>query len=145
MGVVEPMAVNDAVLDGADRDLPLAIGLMNDWAHGRRAHIGGFQVPGLWMIGADTRVVQQAAPGVMHRHLSICNAYDGGEAAAAAVTCPTHLILGANDNMTPAKVGLKLARLVKGAEATVIPECGHMMLTAQPTAVMQALKPALGI
>ncbi|MDF1722246.1 MAG: alpha/beta hydrolase [Minwuia sp.] len=145
MGVGYPMAVNDAFLNAADENLPLAIGLMNDWAHGRRAHIGGYQVPGLWMVGADTRVVQQAAAGVMHRHLAICNAYDGGEAAAAAVTCPTHLILGANDNMTPAKVGQKLARMVKGAETTVIPECGHMMMSEQPTAVMRALKPALGI
>jgi len=145
MGVGYPMAVNEAFLGAADTDLPLAIGLMNDWAHGRRAHIGGFQVPGLWMIGADTRVVQQAAPGVMHRHLSICNAYDGGEAAASAVTCPTYMILGANDNMTPAKVGRKLASLIKGAETTVIPDCGHMMMTEQPNAVMRALKPALGI
>ena len=145
MGVGYPMAVNDAFLEAADSNLPLAIGLMNDWAHARRAHIGGFQVPGLWMVGADTRVVQQAAHGVMHRHLAICNAYDGGEAAAAAVTCPAHLILGANDNMTPAKVGRKLANLIKGADATVIPDCGHMMMMEQPTAVMRALKPALGI
>lgn len=145
MGVGYPMAVNDAFLNAADTDLPLAIGLMNDWAHGRRAHIGGYQVPGLWMVGADTRVVQQALPGVMHRHLAICNAYDGGEAAAAAVTCPTHLILGANDNMTPAKVGQKLARMIDGAQITVIPDCGHMMMTEQPAAVMQALRPALGI
>lgn len=145
MGVGYPMAVNDAFLDAADSNLPLAIGLMNDWAHAKRAHIGGFQVPGLWMVGADTRVVQQASHGVLHRHLGICNAYAGGEAAAAAVTCPTHLILGAGDNMTPAKVGRKLAGMIKGAGTTVIPDCGHMMMTEQPAAVMRALKPALGI
>lgn len=143
LGCAYPLAVNDAFLAAANENLPLAIGLMNDWAHGRRAHLGGFQVPGLWMVGTDTRVIEQARPGVLHKCLSICAAYDGGEKAAAAVRCPTRLVLGRADQMTPLKVGLKLKDMIAGAEVTVLDDCGHMMMFEQPRAVLDALGPLL--
>ena len=143
LGVCYPLGVNDAFLSAAKDDLPLAIGLMNDWAHGRKAHIGGFQVPGLWMVGTDTRVIEQAKPGVMHKCLSICAAYTGGEAAAAKVACPTTVVLGQADQMTPLKLGLKTAGMIDGATVVQLPECGHMMMFEQPRALMRSIRDLL--
>jgi pimeloyl-ACP methyl ester carboxylesterase len=143
LGVCYPLGVNDAFLAAAKDDLPLAIGLMNDWAHGRRAHLGGFQVPGLWMVGTDTRVIEQARPGVMHKCLSVCAAYAGGEKAAAAVACPTTVILGEADQMTPLKLGVKTAAMVEGAEVVRLADCGHMMMFEQPRPLMRSLEAAL--
>lgn len=143
LGVCYPLGVNDAFLTAAKDDLPLAIGLMNDWAHGRKAHFGGFQVPGLWMVGTDTRVIQQAKPGVLHKCLSICSAYTGGEAAAAKVTCPTLVVLGQADQMTPLKLGLKTAAMIAGAEVVQLEDCGHMMMFEQPRKLMRSLETLL--
>ena len=143
LGVCYPLGVNDAFLAAAKDDLPLAIGLMNDWAHGPKAHLGGFQVPGLWMVGADTRVIEQAKPGVLHKCLTICAAYKGGEAAAARVTCPSMVVLGQNDQMTPMKLGRKTAAMVSDAEVVTLPDCGHMMMFEQPRALMRAIEPLI--
>ncbi|WP_416900032.1 MAG: alpha/beta fold hydrolase [Minwuia sp.] len=143
LGVCYPLGVNDAFLAAAKDDLPLAIGLMNDWAHGPKAHLGGFQVPGLWMVGTDTRVIEQAKPGVLHKCLTICSAYSGGEAAAAKVTCPTTVILGRNDQMTPTKLGRKTASMIKGSSVAELDDCGHMMMFEQPRALMRAIEPLL--
>lgn len=139
LGVGYPMAVNDGFLDAARDDLPLAIALMNDWAHARRSHFGGCQLTGVWMVGADTRVVEAARPGLLHHHLSICNAWTGGEAAARAVTCPTAMILGGADAMTPLKSAMKLKGWIAGAEARIVDGCGHMMMLEAPEAVKQGL------
>lgn len=143
LGAAYPMAVNDAFLNAADQNLPLATALMNDWSHGRRAHKGGFQVPGLWMIGADTRVVEQASPGVMHQCLKICNDYAGGEAAMAVVQCPTRAILGDNDMMTPLRAGRKISAAIQGAETTILPGAGHMMMFEDPDGTLNAMKALL--
>ncbi|WP_417518057.1 alpha/beta fold hydrolase [Minwuia sp.] len=140
LGVCYPLGVNDAFLAAAKDDLPLAIGLMNDWAHGRRAHLGGFDVPGLWMVGTDTQVIAQAKPGVMHKCLSICAAYTGGEKAAAAVTCPTVVVLGQNDQMTPMKLGLKTAAMIDGSQVVQLEDCGHMMMFEQPRKLLRTLE-----
>lgn len=143
LGVCYPLGVNDAFLTAARDDLPLAIGLMNDWAHGRKAHIGGFDVPGLWMVGTDTQVIAQSKPGVMHKCLSICAAYQGGEKAAAAVNCPTTVVLGRNDQMTPLKLGMKTAGMISGSEVVQLDDCGHMMMFEQPRRLMRTLESLL--
>lgn len=143
LGFCYPLAVNDDFLDAAKNDLPLAIGLMNDWAHGPKAHMGGFQVPGLWMVGADTRVVQQAKPGVLHKCLAICSDYKGGEKAASAITCPALVVLGRQDQMTPVKAGRRTAAMIAGAEVAELDDCGHMMMFEQPRALLRVLEPVL--
>ena len=56
---------------------------------------------------------------------------------------PTLLVLGADDKMTPARAGRKLAGSIAGAEVVVIPDCGHMMMTEKPDETLDALKGSL--
>jgi pimeloyl-ACP methyl ester carboxylesterase len=82
-------------------------------------------------------------PGVLSADLAACDAYGGGLAAAAKVTCPTAVIMGGEDRMTPARAGAKLAAAITGAQAIVIPACGHMMLAEKPDETLDALRTIL--
>ena len=98
------------------------------------------QAPGLWLMGGGERLLERSQPGVLHRDLAACNAYGGAPAAAEAVSCPTLLVLGADDKMTPAKAGRKLADMIPGAQVAAIAGSGHMMMTEQPDDTLDALK-----
>ncbi len=139
MGVAAKMPVHPDLLAAAEANDPVAAEMIVDWGYGARAHLGGHRVPGLWMAGSGLRLLQHAAPGVLHRDLAACNAYRGGGEAAAKVACPALLLLAPDDKMTPAKAGRKLAAAIQGAEVVDLPACGHMMMVEQPDATLDAL------
>ncbi|WP_119166225.1 alpha/beta fold hydrolase [Algihabitans albus] len=143
LGVAPKMPVHPDLLALAAANDHKALELIDDWAHGPRAHLGGHPAAGTWLLGGGERLLERARPGVLHGDLAACDAYAEGAADAVRVRCPTRLILGADDKMTPAKAGTKLADLIPGAEAVVIPDSGHMMMTEQPDATLEALKQAV--
>jgi pimeloyl-ACP methyl ester carboxylesterase len=140
LGVAEKMPVHPDLLALAEAGDHRAFELIDDWAHGPAAHIGGNPVPGGWLLGGGERLLERARPGVLHTDLAACNAFQCAADYAARVRCPTRLVLGADDRMTPAKAGRKLAAAIPGAEAVVIPKCGHMMMTERPDATLDALR-----
>ena len=75
---------------------------------------------------------------LFHTDFIACNAYANGEAAAASVACPTLLVQGTRDMMTPPKSARQLAASI--AQATVVTvDAGHQMMAEQPDAVLDAL------
>lgn len=48
------------------------------------------------------------------------------------ITCPTRVICGDEDIMTPPAVSEQMARRIPGADMRVIPRCGHITFTEQP-------------
>ena len=72
----------------------------------------------------------------------VCDRYDGGLAAAARVTCPATLVLGARDQMT-----LRRARPARSparcARETITLAAGHALQTEAPDALLAALRTAL--
>ncbi len=95
------------------------------------------------MLGGAQRLLEKAAPGVLHTDLAACDGYEAGAAAAAKVICPTTLILGERDQMTPAAAGRSLAGLIANARTIVLPGAGHMLPIERPDAVLEALKPSV--
>jgi pimeloyl-ACP methyl ester carboxylesterase len=142
LGVAVPMAVNDEFLHLAEAGDHKAIELMMDWAHARKSQIGGHRMPGMWLMGSDERLVEQAHAGALYRGLKLCRDYAGesGYAAAAKVRCPVLLLLGERDLMTPLKSGRALAAKFPSAEVVVLPECGHMMMGERPDETLDALR-----
>jgi pimeloyl-ACP methyl ester carboxylesterase len=63
--------------------------------------------------------------------------------AAAKVTCPTLVIAGQADRMSPAKAAAKLAAAIPDATLITLPNCGHMMMAEQPDETLDALIDAL--
>ncbi len=143
LGCAVPLKVADILLDSSAANQHLALDLINSWGYGRRAQLGGHRVPGLWMMRGGLRVLESAAPGVLNADLRACNEYRGGEAAAAAVRCPTIFVLGERDVMTPPKLALALAKRITGAEVVMLPGIGHIMMEEAPDATLDALRKIL--
>lgn len=125
LGSTYPMTVTDALLETARDDEQRAIGMVTKWSHS----------PGY----ADTEPLRQimlrlAGRQLLHTDLAACNAYDHGDAAAAAVSCPTLLIFGANDVMTPPKSAAHLSTSIAGAH-TITLASGHALMAEQADAV----------
>ncbi len=141
IGTALPMRVNAEMLALAQAGDHRAIELMNDWAHGRAAHMGGNAVPGLWLIGGDIRLVERAPDGALADGFALCNAFGEaeGRAAAAAVTCETLLLVGQNDLMTPPAAVKSLAGHLRRSQVVVLPGAGHMLMGERPDEMLEAL------
>jgi pimeloyl-ACP methyl ester carboxylesterase len=133
LGVAERMPVHPDLLAAAAANDYKAIAMVIGWGFG--THRGASAAPGMWQIGTGLRLMQQAAPGVLATDLAACNAWRG----TPNVQCPTTLILGASDRMTPAKAGRALADKIPGAQTVVLKGSGHMMMVEEPDAVTDAL------
>ena len=92
------------------------------------------------MMRGGLRVMERAANGILHTDLMATNAYEGGAAAAAAVTCPTLVVIGEKDLMTPAKAGRVLADSIPGAVSVILPNLGHIMMEEDPDVTLDALR-----
>ncbi len=53
----------------------------------------------------------------------------------AAIRCPTLVLGGADDQLTPADCSREIAAAIPGAQLQLLPECGHMLTWEQPQAV----------
>jgi pimeloyl-ACP methyl ester carboxylesterase len=140
LGVAARMPVHPDLLEAAENNDRKAAELISSWGFGPTGHIGGTRLPGLYLLWGGERLLEKAKPGSLFADLSACNDFASAEAMAATVSCPTTLVLGALDKMTPARAGQKLAALIPGAEATVIPAAGHMMMLEKPDETLEALK-----
>lgn len=57
-----------------------------------------------------------------------------------SVRCPTLVMCGEDDQLTPPALSREIAGLVPGAELVMVPRCGHMLTMEQPEAVNAALR-----
>ena len=57
----------------------------------------------------------------------------------AAVACPTLVMCGDADQLTPPECSREIAQLIKGAEFVMLRECGHMLTMERPAEVNAAL------
>jgi pimeloyl-ACP methyl ester carboxylesterase len=143
LGIAERMPVHpelQAAADGGDR---LASELVVSWGHGRSGHFGGNPAPGLLIMGGALALLERSPAGVLAADLAACNAYDGAMAAAARIACPTLLLLGADDRMTPPAKAKPLSAAIALSRTVVLPEAGHMLMTERPDAVIDALREAV--
>jgi pimeloyl-ACP methyl ester carboxylesterase len=139
LGAAPKMPVHPDLLAASSRKRPLAPELICDWGFGPAGHFGGHKAPGSWMLGHALRLLGQSTGPRLRADLAACNAYAGGLEAAGRLRCPTLVVAGELDRMTPAKQGARLAEAAPGAEFVSIPECGHMMMVERPDATLDAL------
>ncbi len=139
LGPAAPMPVHERLSAAAGANDHAAIDMLNIWAHTGNAQLGGLGAPGLWKLGAAARLWELTAPGVIHADLKACAEYTDGQTHATRINCPTLLILGDRDIMTPPAAGKQLSAAIPGARVVSIPNCGHAMLDEQPNAVLDAL------
>jgi pimeloyl-ACP methyl ester carboxylesterase len=79
--------------------------------------------------GAEAFVRQQTA--IMNRADS--------RPTLAAIACPTLIVVGADDTLTPPDRAAEMAAAIPNARQVVVPSCGHLSTLEQPQAVTEAL------
>ncbi|MDA0703099.1 MAG: alpha/beta hydrolase [Proteobacteria bacterium] len=144
LGAAERMPVHPALLAAAERNEPTAWDMITGWGFGRSAQLGGHRGPGLWMTGGGRRLLARAPDGVLHADLAACNAYEDAVLAADTVACPTLLICGRDDRMTPVKGAAALCEAFADGRMTILEGAGHMMMIERPDETLDALKDFLG-
>jgi len=147
LGTAYPMKVSEALLNTA-REAPLqAIDMVNALSISTLASKPSYPGPGMWLHGSNRALMrnQQALSdelNLFEHDFRLCDAYRGGEQAMARVQCPTTLITGARDQMTPPKATKELATALKARFVTV--PTGHHLMAEAPDAVLAGLRGALG-
>lgn len=139
LGVTPDMPVHPDLIAAARAGGLLAPELMNAWGFGTRAQLGGHRAPGLWMVGGGIRLVALTEPETLATDLEACAAYGGGLAAAGQVRCPSLLLLGEDDRMTPASRARPLQQAIAGLRVITLPGAGHMMMVERPDETLAAL------
>lgn len=79
--------------------------------------------------GADAYLRQQQA--IMSRPDS--------RPGLAAIACPTLVLVGDDDQLTPPSLAREMAAGIRGSRLVVVPECGHLSTLERPEAVNSAL------
>jgi pimeloyl-ACP methyl ester carboxylesterase len=140
VGSAFPMRVSKELLDATRDDEPQAQDMVNIWSHSTYAAKPSNPGPGFWIVGANLRLMQRIRPGVMHVDFRACDAYAAGLERAAQVRCPTLMILGGRDAMTPARAARALQGAIAGQKTVLLPSAGHALMAEQPDGVLDALR-----
>jgi len=140
VGAAARIPVNAALLEASQAALPKAISMIVSWGFGPRAIFGPSPSPGLSLTGLAWQVLARAAPGVLHADLTACQTYTDGLESGHRVRCPTVMVIGELDRMTPAGCGHELANAIPDAMAVEFPGIGHMIPMEAPDAVLSALR-----
>lgn len=140
LGAAARMPVHPELLALAAAHDPKAVELMCDWAFGPRGRTGGSASPGQWLQGSARALLRRGHPEVLSLDLAACDAYSSGSEHAARVRCPSLVLIGPLDRMTPPKAGRQLATLIPGARTAEIPGAGHMMMLEAPDPTLEALR-----
>jgi pimeloyl-ACP methyl ester carboxylesterase len=140
LGCAVPMSVSDTLLDAARDDEPQAIALVTGWSHAPGTLLWGGPIPGMWLPGVARAMMGRAAPGQLHRDLANCRQYTGGLTSARKAACPTLLVVGDRDVMTPRKASQELKASLPDVRERLIAGAGHALMSERPDAILDALR-----
>jgi len=143
VGAAAKIPVNAALLGASERAIPEAISMILSWGFGPRATFGASPTPGLSLTGLGRQVLARSRPGVLHADLTACDSYADGLESGNRVWCPTVMVIGELDRMTPADCGHKLAHAIPDARTVDLPGTGHMIPLEAPDAMLEALRSIL--
>ncbi len=143
VGTSVPMPVTDALLNAARDNHHAALDMANTWSHSDSAKSGGNQTPGVWMMGAGIRLLERAKDGVFFADLTACNGFDVNEIEGSP-ECPSLVIAGTSDMMTPLKAGLDVASRLDDPKVLTLAGVGHSIMNEAPNDVLDALIDLLG-
>lgn len=143
VGSAAPMPVAEPLLAAAGSEPATAAAMINRWSYTPRSQLGRSPIPGFSPTAMNLRLMARQADAALANDLEACNAFDDGLDAAGKVECPTLLLCGEHDRMTPRRAAVPLHEALRGAPGSValivIPQAGHAMMTEAPGAVGDAI------
>ncbi len=134
IGTGARLRVLPAILDGVLHDFKRTIALICEYAYSPHAPEE--------LVRQGQRQMLRVAPQVVHDDFAACNAFDIME-RLGEIRCPTLVICGNEDKLTPPKYAAFLAERIHGAELVLIEGAGHMVMIEKPTPVASAMASAL--
>lgn len=137
LGFAPEMRVHADLLAAARAGAPLARELMVSWGLGAASHLGANPAPGLWLAGSALRLIERGAPATLAADLAACDAYRA--TAETAPRCPTLLLTGEDDRMTPPRAARAFAAALPQARLQLLPKAGHLLTIEAPAATLAAL------
>ena len=139
IGTAVPMAVHKSLLTSAAQNDHAAIDMLTYWGYSKAAQLGGNENPGMWMVGGTMKLLEQSKEDVIHTDLDACHRYVDGMAHAGQAQCPTLLILGDRDIMTPARAGKEISGVIANSRVVLLEGTGHSLMMERPNDVLDAL------
>ena len=139
LGVGATMPVHPDLLAATKSNDPAAWDLIVSWGFGKPAHFGLNKAPGMWMQGGGRSLRARAPDDVLGIDMAACDVFKDALDAAAKVACPTLIIAGDRDMMTPPKAAAPLAEAIPDAMTIVLKNCGHIMMVERPDETLDAL------
>jgi len=94
----------------------------------------------MWMVGESMRRYEDEASDALDTDMRACNQYNRGLAAAATVSCPTLMIHGDADRLTPLKATRQLLAALPSGRIVLINGAGHTLMMEAPNVVLDHLK-----
>lgn len=134
VGAATRMAVSPGLLTAAATGDREAVEWAMKW--GFRSGIG---TPKPWVRAVAAALMGSVTSGVLASDLTACDRFSDAVTMAGRVRCPTLLLLGEHDVMTPPRAAARLAEVLADARVVIIPHAGHMLMLEQPQAVNEAL------
>lgn len=133
LGAGARMRVNPEILLKSESEATYlsAVGMVIDWAFSPTASKRLVELAGKRM--AETR------PSVLHADFLACDAFDVVD-RVGEIRCPTLVICGVDDRLTPTRNAQFLASQIREAQLEIVPEAGHMVMLEQPQAVSQSMR-----
>jgi pimeloyl-ACP methyl ester carboxylesterase len=90
------------------------------------------------LIEASLAEVRKCPIGIIRRDFELCDTFDIMETVENIKT-PTLILVGDNDQMTPAKYSAYLHDNIKGSEHHIIENAGHSLMFEQPNVFNQTI------
>jgi pimeloyl-ACP methyl ester carboxylesterase len=132
--------VNPALVEAAENKPEDAIAMMVGWGFGPTGHLHQGPIPGNSMVAGGSKVMRRNVPDEMATDLKACDAYQNGKKAAAAISCPTQVLIAGKDRMAPARATSELVEHLNHPEVHYFPDSGHMIPQEAPNRCRQLLK-----
>ena len=91
----------------------------------------------------DLMAQEVGAAGFIRQQTAILGRADS-RPTLGSIHCPTLVLVGEGDELTPPERAAEIAAGIPGARLTTVPQCGHMSTLEQPDEVTRALLEWLG-
>lgn len=138
LGASIPMPVSTQLLECALKAPDSACRMVTAWSHTPEFFLNGGGGHGVWGPGTTLAVMRRNA-ATLAGDLDNCNRYSNGLHAAERVTCPSLLIAGRRDRMTPSRALQPLQEALQDVRRVDIADCGHAMMVEKPAEVAAAM------
>lgn len=124
------LRVAPAILNGFLQDFEATVRLVCEYAYAPDASEQ--------LMGLGCRQMLGMSPQVLHNDFLACDAFDVTD-RLGEIGCPTLVICGTEDKLTPSEYSAYLRDHIAGARLTLVEGAGHMVMLEQPEVVSQAI------